>query len=300
MIELAGLTKRYGARLAVDDLTVTVHPGRVTGFLGPNGSGKTTTLRCVLGLTRPTSGTATVLGRPYRELAQPMRRVGALIDQGARHPGRTAYRHLLALAQSNALPAARVDEVIELVGLGSVAHDRVRGFSLGMAQRLGMAVALLGDPDVLLLDEPVNGLDPEGIRWVRELLRDLADEGRTVLVSSHLMSEMEDTADHLVVLGRGRLLADVPMEELLGAHSAVRVRTPQGPMLADALRRAGCRVELEIDGALLVEGLSLREVGDLAFVTDVRLHELSRVTASLEAAYLALTDEDVEYRAVTP
>ena len=300
MIELAGLTKEYGTRIAVDDLTVTVHPGRVTGFLGPNGSGKTTTMRCVLGLARPTSGTATVLGQPYRALADPMRRVGALIDPRALHPGRTAYRHLLALAQSNGLPGARVDEVIELVGLESVADDRVRGFSLGMNQRLGIAAALLGDPDVLLLDEPVNGLDPEGIRWVRELLRDLADEGRTVLVSSHLMSEMEDTADHLVVLGRGRLLADVPMAELLGAHSAVRVRTPQGPTLADALRRAGGRVELEIDGALRIEGLDLTEVGDVAFVADVRLHELSRVTASLEAAYLALTDDDVEYRAVTP
>jgi ABC-2 type transport system ATP-binding protein len=300
VIEVAGLTKRYGARVAVDDLTVTIEPGRVTGFLGPNGSGKTTTMRCVLGLTRPTSGTATVLGGPYRELAQPMRRVGALIDPRARHPGRTAYRHLLALAQSNRLPAARVDEVIELVGLESVADDRVRGFSLGMGQRLGIAAALLGDPDVLLLDEPVNGLDPEGIRWVRELLRALADEGRTVLVSSHLMSEMEDTADHLVVLGRGRLLADVPMEELLGAHSSIRVRTPQGPMLADAVRRAGGRVELEIDGALRVEGLGLSEVGDIAFVADVRLHELSRVTASLEAAYLALTDDDVEYRAGAP
>jgi ABC-2 type transport system ATP-binding protein len=298
VIELAGLTKRYGARVAVDHLTVRIHPGRVTGFLGPNGSGKTTTLRCVLGLARPTSGTATVLGRPYRELAEPMRRVGALIDPGARHPGRTAYRHLLALAQSNRLPAARVDEVIELVGLDSVADERMGGFSLGMGQRLGIAAALLGDPDVLLLDEPVNGLDPEGIRWVRELLRALADEGRTVLVSSHLMSEMEDTADHLVVLGRGRLLADVPMEELLGVHSAVRVRTPQGPMLADALRRAGGRVELEIDGALRVGGLGLTEVGDVAFLADVRLHELSRVTASLEAAYLALTDADVEYRAV--
>jgi ABC-2 type transport system ATP-binding protein len=299
VIELAGLTKRYGARVAVDDLTVTIRPGRVTGFLGPNGSGKTTTMRCVLGLARPTAGTATVLGRPYRELAEPMRRVGALIDPRARHPGRTAYRHLLALAQSNRLPAARVDDVIDLVGLESVADDRVRGFSLGMGQRLGIAAALLGDPDVLLLDEPVNGLDPEGIRWVRELLRALADEGRTVLVSSHLMSEMEDTADHLVVLGRGRLLADIPMAELLGAHSAVRVRTPQGPMLADALRRAGGRVELEIDGALRIEGLGLTEVGDIAFLADVRLHELSRVTASLEAAYLALTDDDVEYRAVT-
>jgi ABC-2 type transport system ATP-binding protein len=300
VIEIDGLTKAYRSRVAVDDLTVTIEPGRVTGFLGPNGSGKTTTMRCILGLTRPTAGTATVLGRPYRELAGPMRRVGALIDARAGHPGRTAHAHLLALAQSNALPRQRVDDVIEMVGLETVAHERVRGFSLGMGQRLGIAAALLGDPDVLLLDEPVNGLDPEGIRWVRELLRDLADEGRTVLVSSHLMSEMEDTADHLVVLGRGRLLADVPMDELLGAHSAVRVRSPQGPVLAAALRQAGGRVELELDGALRVEGLDLVAVGDVAFIADVRLHELSRVTASLEAAYLALTGNDVEYRAVAP
>jgi ABC-2 type transport system ATP-binding protein len=298
VIELDGLTKEYRTRVAVDDLTVTVHPGRVTGFLGPNGSGKTTTMRCVLGLTRPTAGTATVLGLPYRELARPMRRVGALIDPRARHPGRTAYQHLLALAQSNALPRYRVDEVIELVGLESVAHERVRGFSLGMGQRLGIAAALLGDPDVLLLDEPVNGLDPEGIRWVRELLRDLADEGRTVLVSSHLMSEMEDTADHLIVVGRGRLLADLPMEELLGAHAAVRVRSPQAPLLAAALQRAGGVVELQIDGALRVEGLDAAEVGDVAFAIGVRVHELSRVTVSLEAAYLALTGDEVEYRAV--
>ncbi|WP_040337251.1 ABC transporter ATP-binding protein [Candidatus Blastococcus massiliensis] len=300
MIELDGLTKEYRSRVAVDDLTATVHPGRVTGFLGPNGSGKTTTLRCVLGLTRPTSGTTRVLGRPYRELAHPMRRVGALIDPRARHPGRTAHAHLLALAQSNRLPAHRVDDVIELVGLGSVAHDRVRGFSLGMGQRLGIAAALLGDPDVLLLDEPVNGLDPEGIRWVRELLRDLADEGRTVLVSSHLMSEMEDTADHLVVLGRGRLLADLPMADLLGAHSAVRVRSPQAPVLAAALQRAGATIELQIDGSLRVEGLDAEQVGDVAFLSGVRVHELSRVTASLEAAYLALTGDEVEYRAAVP
>ena len=298
MIELVGLTKAFRSRLAVDDLTVTVEPGRVTGFLGPNGSGKTTTMRCILGLTRPSAGTATVLGHPYRKLARPMRRVGALIDPRAHHPGRTAHAHLLALAQSNALPRSRVDDVIGLVGLDPVASERVRGFSLGMAQRLGIAAALLGDPDVLVLDEPVNGLDPEGIRWVRELLRDLADEGRTVLVSSHLMSEMEDTADHLVILGRGRLLADVPMADLLGRHSAVRVRSPQAPLLAAALRQAGGRVELELDGALRVEGLDVVEVGDVAYVSDVRLHELTRVTASLEAAYLALTGDEVEYRAV--
>ena len=297
MIELAGLTKRYRARTAVDDLTVTVEPGRVTGFLGPNGSGKTTTMRCVLGLTRPTAGTATVLGVPYAELASPMRSVGALVDPRARHPGRTAYAHLLALAQSNALPRSRVDEVVDLVGLAAVADQRVRGFSLGMGQRLGIAVALLGDPEVLLFDEPVNGLDPDGIRWVRELLRDLADEGRTVLVSSHLMSEMEDTADHLVVLGRGRLLADVPMADLLGADAAVRVRTPQRSALAGALQRAGGEVAVEPDGGLTVCRLTVPEVGDVAFATGVRLHELRALTASLEAAYYALTGDDVEYRA---
>jgi ABC-2 type transport system ATP-binding protein len=299
VIEIDGLTKQYGSRLAVDDLTVTIEPGRVTGFLGPNGSGKTTTLRCILGLTRPTAGTATVLGRPYRELAKPMRRVGALIDPRARHPGRTAHAHLLALAQSNALPRRRVDEVIELVGIDSVAHERVRGFSLGMGQRLGIAAALLGDPDVLLLDEPVNGLDPEGIRWVRELLRDLADEGRTVLVSSHLMSEMEDTADHLVVLGRGRLLADLPMADLLGRHAAVRVQCPQASLLARALDRAGATVEFLADEVLWVEGLDVAEVGDVAYLSGLRVHELTQVTESLEAAYLALTQDEVEYRAMT-
>jgi ABC-2 type transport system ATP-binding protein len=297
VIELDGLTKRYGGRVAVDDLSVSVRPGAVTGFLGPNGSGKTTTLRCVLGLTRPTAGTATVLGVPYRSLPRPMQRVGALVDPRARHPGRTAVAHLTALAQSNGLPRARVDELIDLVGLSSVAEERVRGFSLGMAQRLGIAVALLGDPDVLLLDEPVNGLDPEGIRWVRELLRGLAAEGRTVFVSSHLMSEMEDTADHLVVLGRGRLLADVPMTELLGAHAVVRVRTPQAFLLAPALERAGGQVSAEPDGGLRVVGLEPPAVGDVAFRVGVPVHELTRVTASLEAAYLELTGDDVEYRA---
>jgi ABC-2 type transport system ATP-binding protein len=251
----------------------------------------------VLGLTRPTAGTATVLGVPYRALDRPMRRVGALVDPRARHPGRTAYQHLRVLAQSNAIPRRRVDELVELVGLSSVAHERVRGFSLGMGQRLGIAAALLGDPEVLLLDEPVNGLDPEGIRWVRELLRELAGEGRTVLVSSHLMSEMEDTADHLVVLGRGRLLADVPMADLLGAHATVRVRSPEAPLLSVALRQAGGLVSLELDGALRVEGLDAERVGDVAFAARARVHELTRVVASLEAAYLELTGGDVEYRA---
>jgi ABC-2 type transport system ATP-binding protein len=300
VIELDGLTKVFGDRVAVDDLTVRVHPGRVTGFLGPNGSGKTTTMRCVLGLARPTSGTATVLGVPYRSLHRPLCRVGALVDPRARHPGRTAYAHLLALARSNGLSRARVGEVVDLVGLEAVAYDRVGGFSLGMGQRLGIAAALLGDPEVLLLDEPVNGLDPEGIRWVRELLRALAGEGRTVLVSSHLMSEMEDTADHLVVLGRGRLLADVPMAELLGASAAVRVRSPSAPLLASALRRAGAEVALELDGALRVEGIDPAGVGDVAFAAGVPVHELTRVVASLEAAYLELTGGEVEFRAGVP
>jgi ABC-2 type transport system ATP-binding protein len=299
MIKIDGLTKEYRSRVAVDDLTVTIEPGRVTGFLGPNGSGKTTTMRCILGLTRPSAGTATVLGRPYRELARPMRRVGALVDPRARHPGRTAHAHLLALAQSNDLPVQRVDEMIELVGLESVAHERVRGFSLGMGQRLGIAAALLGDPDVLLLDEPVNGLDPEGIRWVRELLRDLAAEGRTVLVSSHLMSEMEYTADHLVVLGRGRLLADLPMADLLARNVAVRVRSPQASLLARALERAGARIEILADGALWIEGMDIVGVGDVAFLSGLRVHELTEVRESLEEAYLALTEDDVEFRAVT-
>ncbi|MGY1854805.1 ABC transporter ATP-binding protein [Modestobacter sp. SYSU DS0290] len=299
MIELDGLTKRYRARVAVEELTARVEPGRVTGFLGPNGSGKTTTMRCVLGLTRPTAGTATVLGVPYAGLREPMRSVGALVDPRARHPGRTAYRHLLALAQSNALPRVRVDEVVDLVGLADVADERVRGFSLGMGQRLGIAVALLGDPEVLVLDEPVNGLDPDGIRWVRELLRDLAAEGRTVLVSSHLMSEMQDTADHLLVMGRGRLLADVPMAELLGADAAVRVRSPRSASLAGALERAGARVAVEPDGALSVRGLDPGQVGDVAFAVGVPVHELTRTTSSLEAAYYALTGADVEYRTGT-
>ncbi|MGY1773817.1 ABC transporter ATP-binding protein [Blastococcus sp. SYSU D00813] len=300
MIELDGLTKVFGDRVAVDDLTVRIEPGRVTGFLGPNGSGKTTTMRCVLGLARPTAGTATVLGVPYRRLDRPLRRVGALVDPAARHPGRTAHAHLLALARSNGIPRRRVAEVVDLVGLEAVAYDRVGGFSLGMGQRLGIAAALLGDPEVLLLDEPVNGLDPEGIRWVRELLRALAAEGRTVLVSSHLMSEMEDTADHLVVLGRGRLLADVPMADLLGASAAVRVRSPQAPLLAAALRRAGAGVRPEPGGTLRVDGLDPAAVGDVAFAAGVPVHELTRVVASLEAAYLALTGGEVEFRAGTP
>ncbi len=301
MIELRGLTKQYRARLAVDDLTVTVHPGRVTGFLGPNGSGKTTTMRCVLGLARPTAGTATVLGRLYRELPRPMLRVGALIDPRARHPHRTAHAHLLALAQSNALPPHRVDEVIELVGIPAVAHDRVRGFSLGMAQRLGIAAALLGDPSVILLDEPVNGLDPDGIRWIRQVLRGLAAEGRTVFISSHLMSEMALTADHLVILGRGRLIADISMEEMTAsATGQVRVRTPRSDDLARLLRADGGAVARPEPDVLGVTGRTSTQIAETALAAQILLTELTPVHASLEDAYLAMTQHDVQFRAITP
>jgi ABC-2 type transport system ATP-binding protein len=300
VIEIEGLTKAYRSRVAVDDLTVTVEPGRVTGFLGPNGSGKTTTMRCILGLTRPTAGTATVLGRPYRELAQPMRRVGALIDPGARHGGRTAYAHLRVLAQSNAVPLRRVDEVIELVGIGPVAHERVRGFSLGMAQRLGIAVALLGDPDVLVLDEPVNGLDPEGIRWMRELLRDLADEGRTVLVSSHLMNETASFADHLVVLGRGRLLADTPMREFIHARvrPRVRIRTTDGTALTSVLTAHGHDVVRHEDGHWTVPEARVDDIGRLVSAAGVPILELASEEATLEQAYLDLTAASAEFTAL--
>ena len=298
MIAARNLTKTYGQKTAVDGITFTVEPGRVTGFLGPNGAGKSTTMRMILGLDRPSAGSVTVNWRRYADSPAPLREVGALLEARALHPGRSARDHLRWLAVSNRIPAARVDEVLALVGLEAVAGQRVGKFSLGMGQRLGIAVALLGDPPVVVLDEPVNGLDPEGIRWVRELLRDLADEGRTVLVSSHLMSEMEETADHLVVLGRGRLLADVPMADLLGRHAAVRVRSPQASLLARALERAGAAVDYEEDSALWVEGLDVVEVGDVAYLSGLRVHELTQITASLESAYLALTEDELEYEAV--
>jgi ABC-2 type transport system ATP-binding protein len=291
VIVLDGLTKRFGSHVAVDGVTASIRPGRVTGLLGPDGSGRTTIMRCILGLTRPTSGSAFVLGRRYRQLPRPLRQVGALVGDGVGRPHRTAYQHLRALAQSNGLPARRVDEVIELVGLGSVAHERVRGLPYAGGRRLGLAVALLGDPEVLLLDEPLTGLGPGGVRLVRELLRDFADDGRTVLVSGHPSSGLEETADHLVVLDRGRLLADVPVDQMLGAGAAIRVRTPRGPMLATALREAGAEVALEVDGALRVEGLEAEQVGDIAFTTDVPVHELAVVPMTLAEAYLALADE---------
>jgi len=324
MIEVRGLVKQYGAKIAVNDLSFDVEPGHVTGFLGPNGAGKTTTMRLILGLDYPDAGTSMVHGKRYAGLAYPMREVGALIDAKAVHGGRSAYNHLLCLAQTNNLPKRRVGEVLELVGLTDVARKRTRGFSLGMSQRLGIAGTLLGDPAVLMFDEPVNGLDPEGILWIRNLMKALAAEGRTVFVSSHLMSEMENTADHLIVIGRGSLLADCTMEEFIARSSGqtVRVRTPQPDLLAKAVSeaipeatRAGAATvttagvatagaatarptaTTEADGSLTVHGLTAAQVGDLAFDHGVRLHELTVVRASLEAAFMELTADSVEYRA---
>ena len=297
MIALRGLTKRYGEVLAVDDLTVDVEPGRVTGFLGPNGAGKSTTMRMLLGLDRPTAGQALVDGRSVRELAEPLRSVGALLDAGAVHPGRTGRDHLRVAADSNGIPRRRVDEVLGLVGLESAAGRRVRGFSLGMRQRLGIAAALLGDPPVLVFDEPMNGLDLDGVRWVRRLVRGLADEGRTVLVSSHLMSEMQHTADHLVVLGRGRLLADAAVEQVLRrqGRQQVRVRTPAPAALTAALQAAELVVRPLDGGELLVEGAGVERVGDLAHRHGVVVHGLVEVSTSLEQAYLELTGTSVEH-----
>jgi ABC-2 type transport system ATP-binding protein len=299
VIEARGLTKRYGTTTAVDDLSFDVRPGQVTGFLGPNGSGKSTTMRMIMGLDRPDGGRATVNGLPYRQLPWPLHEVGALLEAKAIHPGRTAYRHLLYLAQANDIPRRRVDEVLALVGLENVAGKRAGKFSLGMGQRLGIAAALLGDPGVLLFDEPVNGLDPEGIRWVRTLLRHLAAEGRTVLVSSHLMSEMAITADHLVVIGRGRLIAETSVDEFIARSSGqyVRVRTPATEALTEALVRAGARVTTEADGALAVQAMAAADVGDLAGAAGIVLHELSPQAASLEEAFMELTRDSVEFGA---
>ncbi|WP_431979834.1 ABC transporter ATP-binding protein [Streptomyces qinglanensis] len=300
MLTLRGLTKRYGEKTAVDDLTLDVAPGKVTGFLGPNGAGKSTTMRLITGLDRPTSGSALVQGRPYARLDRPLRTVGALLDARAAHPRRTAHRHLLAMARSNGIPARRVPEVLEAVGLADVADKRAGSFSLGMSQRLGIAAALLGDPAVLLLDEPVNGLDPDGVRWVRTFLRSLADEGRTVFLSSHLMSELELTADRVVVIGRGRLLADGTVADVVaaGTRRTVRVRGPEPGglrLLADRLAEAGAEVDWTGPDALAVAGTSAERVGDLAHREHVRLHELRAEEASLEEAYLRLTSDSVEY-----
>ena len=302
MIEAEGLSKRYGDTLAVDNLSFSVAPGKITGFLGPNGAGKTTTMRLILGLDRPTAGRVTIDGKPFDQADQPMRRVGALLDAKAMHGGRSAYNHLLCLAQSNNLPRRRVDEVLGLVGLTGVAGKRSKGFSLGMGQRLGIAGALLGDPQILMFDEPVNGLDPEGILWIRNLMKALAAEGRTVFVSSHLMSEMENTADHLLVIGRGKLIADCTVAEFIAANSqqTVRVRTPQPELLTKLVAAAGAAVREDGDGSMVITGLDSGQVGDLAYDNAVRLHELSPVHASLEQAFMELTASSVQFHAGVP
>jgi len=302
MIEVRGLTKRYGDKVAVNDLTFGIEPGKVTGFLGPNGAGKTTTMRCILGLDYPNAGTITVDGKEYHDLDYPMREVGALLDAKAVHGGRSAYNHLLCLAQTNNLPTSRVGEVLELVGLSEVARKRSKGFSLGMSQRLGIAATMLGDPKVLMFDEPVNGLDPEGILWIRNLMKALAAQGRTVFVSSHLMSEMENTADHLIVIGKGKLIADCTMAEFIArsSGSAVRVRTPSPDQLVLAIAAEGGSAAADTDGTLLVQGMAADKVGDIAFENSIRLHELTTTRASLEEAYMEVTADSVEYHAGVP
>jgi ABC-2 type transport system ATP-binding protein len=296
VIEARGLVKRYGDTTAVDDLSFSVRAGVVTGFLGPNGSGKSTTMRMMIGLDHPDAGSVTIDGRPYGEIKWPLREVGALLEAKALHPGRSARNHLRALAASNRIPRSRVDEVIELVGLASVATKRAGGYSLGMGQRLGIAAALLGDPEVVLFDEPVNGLDPEGIQWVRELLRSLAEQGRTVFVSSHLMSEMALTADHVIVIGRGRLLEDADMGVMIAkAGTSVRVRTPEAPRLAAALELAGAAAHAEPDGSLTVTELGAAAIGEIAAREGIVLHELAPQRASLEEAFMALTKEHLEF-----
>ncbi|MFF8484578.1 ABC transporter ATP-binding protein [Streptomyces antibioticus] len=299
MIEVEGLTKRYGDKVAVNDLSFTVRPGIVTGFLGPNGAGKSTTMRMMLGLDRPTAGDVRIDGTHYDRLKDPLTYIGALLDAKAVHGGRSAYNHLLCLAQSNGIPRARVDEVLDTVGLTAVARKKAKGFSLGMGQRLGIAGALLGDPRILMFDEPVNGLDPEGIHWIRTLMKSLAAQGRTVFVSSHLMSEMALTAEHLVVIGQGRLLADTSMADFIARNSRsfVRIRTPQRERLLDLLRGAGLTVVESGSGVLEADGGTSEQIGELAARHQITLHELSPQQASLEEAFMRLTAESVEYHA---
>ncbi|MCO6007821.1 ATP-binding cassette domain-containing protein [Actinoallomurus purpureus] len=299
MIEAKNLTKRYGDKVAVNDLSFTVEPGRVTGFLGPNGAGKSTTMRLLLGLDRPDGGDATIHGRHYRELPRPLSVVGALLEARAVHTGRSAYHHLLCLAQTQGIGGRRVDEVIELVGLGDVARKRAGGFSLGMGQRLGIAAALLGDPSVLILDEPVNGLDPEGIMWIRTLMKRLASEGRTVFVSSHLMNEMAVTAEHLIVIGRGRLIADCSTEEFIerSTEQQVVVRSPDAEQLAALIGEEGGKTALDGDGTLTVSNLDAPRIGELAAAGGFVLHELTPRRGSLEEAFMELTRDSVEYGA---
>ena len=302
MIEARNLTKQYGDKTAVDDLTFTVQPGIVTGFLGPNGAGKSTTMRMILGLDAPTSGTVTVGGKPYRKHAKPLQVVGALLEARAVHTSRSAYNHLLALAATHGIAKSRVAEVIEMVGLQDVARKRAGGFSLGMGQRLGIASALLADPETLILDEPVNGLDPEGIRWIRDLLKSLAADGHTVFVSSHLMSEMALTADHVIVVGRGRLMADMPMSELIAQASsnAVVVRSRQAGALAEGLVAADVTVSHIDHETLEVTGLTAAQIGDRARDFDISLSLLAPKQASLEEAFMEMTRDEVEYHAKAP
>ncbi|HET9075213.1 MAG TPA: ABC transporter ATP-binding protein [Solirubrobacteraceae bacterium] len=301
MIEVNHVSKRYGDRVAVEDLTFTVQPGVVTGFLGPNGAGKSTTMRLILGLDRPSSGTATVAGRSYLDLRAPLHEVGAMLEARAIHTGRSARNHLLALAQTHGIPDRRVDEVIDIVGLTGVARKRVGSFSLGMGQRLGIAVALLGDPHTVILDEPANGLDPEGIRWIRTLLMELAREGRTVFLSSHLMSEIQQSAEHLIVIGRGRLIEDAPMADFVTRASAdapVRVRGPQLTALAEAILAAGAvSVEPEPEGdALRVQGLGAEQIGEAVAAERLVLYELTPLQVTLEEAFMSLTHDSIEYQ----
>ncbi len=303
MIQVENLTKRYGDKLAVDDLSFEVRPGVVTGFLGPNGAGKSTTMRLILGLDAPTSGSVTLDERRYRDLPAPLHEVGAMLEARAIHTGRSAYNHLLALAQTHGIPRSRVQEVIDVVGLQEVARKRVGGFSLGMGQRLGVAAALLGNPRVLILDEPANGLDPEGILWIRTLLKRLAKEGRTVFLSSHLMAEMAQTADHLIVIGRGRLIADAAVDEFVRRAStgaAVRVVSPQATALRDALAARNATVESLERDVLEVHGLTGQAIGEIALAEKIVLAELTPLQVSLEQAFMRLTGETVEYHTPSP
>ena len=302
MIDASKLTKRYGQKTAVDDLTFTVRPGIVTGFLGPNGSGKSTTMRLIVGLDAPSEGGVTVGGRAYGDYPAPLHEVGVLLEARSVHTGRSAYHHLLALAQTHGIPRSRVQELISLVGLDQVARKRAGQFSLGMGQRLGIAAALLGDPEVLILDEPINGLDPEGIRWIRDLLKGLAAEGRTVFLSSHLMSEMAVTADHLIIIGRGHLIRDVGLAEFVDEWSSnvVRVRSPEAAQLREMILGPQIRVSSDEPGVLEVEGLTAEQIGDAAARNGFVLHELTPEKTSLEEAFMELTREETEYRAITP
>ncbi|MFI1015443.1 ABC transporter ATP-binding protein [Streptomyces sp. NPDC020965] len=301
MIELEGLTKRFGTKVAVDHLSFQVKPGVVTGFLGPNGAGKSTTMRMMLDLDNPTSGDIRIDGKRYRELSEPLKYIGALLDAKAMNGGRTAYNNLLCLAQANRIPSSRVDEVLDTVGLTAVAKKKSKGFSLGMGQRLGIASALLGDPEILMFDEPVNGLDPEGIHWIRNLMKTLAGEGRTIFVSSHLMSEMALTADHLIVIGQGRLLADTSMATFIheNSRSYVRLRSTEQERLRDVLHNAGFATIESEGGALEIDGATTERLGELAAENRITLHELSAQRASLEEAFMQMTAGSVEYHART-